>query len=140
MALSFTKFYCFELDRLLKKHDFDNDTFKWLFLGAAAVVTNSVKADLTEITPAGGYSAGGITQTIGTVSQTLGLATCAATSPSITASGANIGPVYGVALYNDTYAGDPLCWFNNFPYPITILNGVTFPVTFDETNGLYYIS
>jgi hypothetical protein len=56
---SFTKFYQFSEDLAKKVHNLNSDTLKIMLANTAPVVTNAIKADLTEIGTGNGYSAGG---------------------------------------------------------------------------------
>ena len=58
---SFNKFNSFAEALTEKKHDLGADTLKVLLTNAAPIATNTVKANLTEITAANGYTAGGAT-------------------------------------------------------------------------------
>jgi hypothetical protein len=69
---SFQKFNSFVEALAEKKHDLGADTLKVLLANTAPVATNSVKADLTEITAGNGYTAGGNTATVSSSAQTSG--------------------------------------------------------------------
>ena len=60
---AFNKFRAFVEDEAEKVHNLGSDTLKVLLTNVAPVNTNSVKADLTEISAGNGYSAGGATAT-----------------------------------------------------------------------------
>ena len=69
---AFNKFNSFVEALAEKKHDLGADTLKVLLTNSAPIATNTVKADLTEITAANGYTAGGATASITSSSQTSG--------------------------------------------------------------------
>lgn len=52
------------------QHDFGSDTFKVAFTNTAPSLSNATLSDITEISAGGGYSAGGLTLTGVTWSET----------------------------------------------------------------------
>jgi hypothetical protein len=56
---TFNKFNQFVQDLATKVHNLNSDTIKVMLSNTAPVATNSVKANITEITAANGYPAGG---------------------------------------------------------------------------------
>lgn len=126
---SFNKFQCFVGDLGLKVHNLDSDTIRVLLTNSAPVNTNTVKANLTEITAEHGYSAGGADAQC-TYSQTTGTGTLAGTDIVFTASGGTIGPFRYAVLYNDTASGDPLIGWWDYASSITLNDGETFTVDF----------
>jgi hypothetical protein len=57
---SFNKFQPFVENLAEKVHNLGSDALKWLLTNTAPAAANAVKADLTEIAAANGYSAGGV--------------------------------------------------------------------------------
>ncbi len=117
----------------------DADTCKVMLVNSPAPAsTNSLKADLTEITAGNGYTAGGSSATnVGT--RTTGTFTMQGTKVVWTASGGGIGPFRYVVLYNDTPTApaDPLiCWWD-YGSNLTLNAGESFSVKFNnsETQG-----
>ncbi len=90
--------------------------------------TDTVKADISEITPASGYSAGG-EDVQNDYSETGGVATLTCQDITWTA-GATIGPFRYAILYNDSVAGDPLIGFWDYGSAITLLTGQEFKIDF----------
>lgn len=107
----------------------------------APVATNSLKADLTEIAAGNGYSAGG-TALSANGTRTTGTMTLDADQIVYTASGGSIGPFRYSVLYNDTPASplDPLISFWDYGSSITLLDGETFTVKFNNavTDGTVF--
>lgn len=133
----------FKEDLIDGVHDLKTGTthvLKILLTNTAPVATNSVKADLTEISAGNGYSAGGTSVGTITGAQTSGTAkVTGGTDPVFTASGGSIGPFRYAVLYNDTPSSpaDPLiCWWD-YGSSITLAAGETFTVDIDQTNGLF---
>lgn len=137
---TYNKFNVFTEDLIEGVHDFDADTFKVLLTNSAPVATNSVKADLTEISAGNGYTAGGTATTI-TTSRSTGTAKIAGTDVVFTATGA-VGPFRYAVFYNDTPTSpaDPLISWWDYGSSISLANGETFTVDFDATNGIAQIT
>ncbi len=95
-----------------KVHNLASDTLKLMLTDVAPVAGNSVKADLTEISAGNGYTAGGITVTPASSSQTGGTYTLVINdiTAAWAASGGSMAQFRYVVLYNDTPTSpaDPL--------------------------------
>lgn len=139
---TFTKFNSFVEYLGEKVFDFNNDTFKVMLVNSAPVATNTVKANLTEITEQNGYTAGGNTAAVTSWGQTSGTAKLILADPATwTASGGSIGPFRYAVLYDDTPSSpaDPLIGFWDYGSSITLAAGETFTTDFDATNGVFTI-
>lgn len=121
-------------------HNLASNTLKILLTNTAPVATNTVKADLTEISAGNGYSAGGPTVTVTDSSQTSGTYKLTISDVTITASGGSIGPFRFFALYNDTHASDALIGWWDYGSSITLANGESVTADFSATNGALQIS
>ena len=132
---SYNKFLIFTKDMIEGKHNFASDVFKVMLTNAAPVNTNTVKADLTDISAGNGYTAGGTATTI-TTSTASGTAKATGTDVVFTASGGSIGPARYAVLYNDTQATKPLVAWWDYGSSITLANTETLTVDFDATNGI----
>lgn len=123
-------------------HNWSSHTFKAALSNSATVATNTVLADLTQISTAGGYTAGaggGLTLDTVTLSETTGTAKVTIADEVFTATGASVGPFRYVTIYNDsaTSPADALvCWFD-YGSSITLADTETFTLDFDATNGLW---
>lgn len=134
---SFNKFNSFVEALAEKKHDLGADTLKVLLTNTAPVATNSVKADLTEISAGNGYTAGGNTAAVTSSAQTSGTYKLVLGDPAtFTASGGSIGPFRYAVLYNDTAASDELIGWWDYGSSITLADGESFAVDFDPTTGV----
>lgn len=138
---SYNKFNEFVHDLTQKVHNFDSDTFKVMLTNSAPVATNTVKADLTDISAGNGYSAGGTATTI-TNSVASGTDKVVGTDVTFTASGGSIGPFRYAVFYNDTPTSpaDPLISWWDYGSSITLNSGDSFTVDFDGTNGIFTIA
>ena len=134
---SFNKFHSFVEALAEKKHDLGADTLKVLLTNTAPVATNTVKANLTEISAGNGYTAGGATASITSSSQTSGTYKLVLGDPATwTASGGTIGPLRYAVLYNDTATNDELIGWWDYGTSINLADGESFAVDFDPTTGV----
>ena len=58
----------------------------------------------------------------------------------LTASGGTVGPFRYVVIYNDTVAGDPLIAWYDYGSSITLNDGETLTINFDDANGLFQLA
>lgn len=98
--------------------------------------SNAVKADITEISAANGYSAGGAAASLSSDGQTAGLYKIILNNVVFTATGA-FGPFRYVVLYDST-SNNLIAWWD-YGSNVTTVNGDTFTVSFDGTNGVLQI-
>jgi hypothetical protein len=131
---SYVKYQQFAEDFGNKVHDLfgTNDTLKVMLSNAAPnVATHAVRADVTELSTAGGYTSGGIdTQNDGT--ETTGTLTVTGVDCVWTATAGGFGPFRYVILYNDTPSSpaDPLIAYWDYGSSISLAEGETFTVDF----------
>lgn len=137
---AYNKFLQFTKDLIDGVYDMDGHVFKFMLVNTAPVNTNTVKANLTEITAANGYTAGGTATTV-TTSTSSGTAKATGTDVVWTAAGGTIGPFRYVVLYDDTPTSpaDPLIAWWDYGSSITLADGETFTADADATNGLFTI-
>lgn len=97
---------------------------------------NTTLADITQITSAGGYIAGGYDVVLTSSSQTGGIYSLIVTDFTITATGGDMdGWRFGV-LYNSTN-NRLICYYTYNPtVPIIIANGESYDFEFDPTAGI----
>lgn len=132
---AFNKFNCFVEDKAHKKHNLGSDTLKIMLTNSAPIATNTVKANLTEISAGNGYTAGGTAVTITASAQTSGTYKLTGNDVVFTASGA-VGPFRYAVLYNDTASNKELIGWWDYGSNVTLANGETFTVDLDQTNGI----
>lgn len=137
---TFNKFESFVEAVAEKVHNLGSDTLKVLLTNSAPVATNTVKANLTEISAGNGYTAGGTAATISSSSQTSGTYKLVLADVVFTASGGSIGPFRYAVLYNDTATNDELIGWWDYGSSITLASGETFTVDFDGTTGVLTIT
>jgi hypothetical protein len=136
---SFTKFNSFVEVAMEGGHNLGSNVLKILLTNTAPVASNTVKADLTEITAQNGYSAGGATVTITASSQTSGTYKLVGDDVVFTASGGSFGPWRYAVLYNDTHASKALIAWWDYGSSVTTLTTETATVDFDGTNGILQV-
>lgn len=135
---SFVKYQVFVDDLAGKVHDLKGtagsgaDVCKVILSNAAPnVSTHVVRADVTELSTANGYTSGGSAATnVG--SSSAGTFTLSGTDVVFTASGGSIGPFRYAILYNDTPTSpaDPLIGYWDYGSSITLADTETFTVDF----------
>ena len=117
------------------------DSWKIILSNTAPnVATNTTAASATELGTAGGYTAGGVSCTITSSSQTAGvykLILAAPVSPTWTASGAGFTFQY-VILYNLTNTQCIGYW--DYGSAVVMLATQTFTPTLDASGGTYTIT
>lgn len=134
---AFNKFNSFVEALAEKVHNLGSDTLKVMLTNTAPVATNSVKADLTEISAGNGYTAGGNTASVTSSAQTSGTYKLVLGDPATwTASGGSIGPFRYAVLYNDTATNKELIGWWDYGSSITLASGESFAVDFDPTTGV----
>lgn len=119
-----------------KVHNMGADALKLLLTNVAPTASNSVKADLTEISAGNGYTAGGNAVTVTTSAQSSGTYTLAANQVVFQASGGTMATFRYVDLYNDTPTSpaDPLVSWWDYGAGVSLLDGETFTVKFNNAN------
>ena len=135
------KFHSFVEALAEKKHTLGADTIKAALTNTAPTAsTNTVLADITQISSGGGYTTGGNTCSVSTSAQTSGVYKLVLSSPTAwTASGGGFGPFRYVVFYNDTATSDELISYVDYGSSITVASG-TFTVTLDGSAGVLTIT
>ena len=119
-----------------KVHNLGADTLKVMLTNTAPLSTNTVKANLTEISAGNGYTAGGATPAISSSAQTSGTYKLVLADVVFTAAGGSIGPFRYATLYNDTATNKELIGFWDYGSSITLLTGETFTWDADPSTGI----
>lgn len=123
-----TKFNSFPEALAEGVHDFANDTLKVALSNTLPSASDTQLSDITQITAANGYTAGGSTITVSSSSQSGGTYSLVLAALTFTASGGSIGPFRYVILYNDTATNDELiCWFDR-GLSFVILDGQSYTI------------
>lgn len=138
---SYVKFYSFVENIAEGVHDLGADTLKIMLTNSAPSQSNTVFANLTEISAGNGYSAGGTAITVTASSQSTGTYKLVGNDVVFTASGA-VGPFRYAVIYNDTPTSpaDPLIGYYDYASSISLANGETFTVDLDQSGGILTIA
>lgn len=131
--VAFNKFNSFVEAVAEKVHNLGSDTLKIMLTNSAPVASNTVKANLTDISAGNGYTAGGSAVTISSSSQTSGTYSLVGTDLVFTASGGAIATFRYAVLYNDTATNDELVGWWDYTSSIAPGAGETFTVDFGST-------
>jgi hypothetical protein len=137
---TFNKFQSFVEAVAEKVHNLGADTLKVMLTNGAPVNTNTVKANLTDISAGNGYTAGGTAASISSSAQSSGTYKLVLADVVFTASGGSIGPFRYAVLYNDTATNDELIGWWDYGSSITLASGETFTVDFDAGAGVLTIA
>jgi hypothetical protein len=137
-----SKFNAFSEHSMEGVHNLGTGTLKILLTNTAPSASNSVKADLTEISAGNGYTAGGTASTISSSSQSSGTYKLVLADVVFTAAGGSIGPFRYTVLYNDTPTSpaDPLILSWDYGSSITLADGETFTWDADATTGVLTVA
>jgi len=134
---SYNKFQPFVEAVAEKKHNLGSDTLKVALTNTAPTADNDVLTDITEIA----YTyCSDRALTVSSSAQTSGTYKLVVADKTISASGGAVGPFRYVVIYNDTATNDDLiCWFD-YGSSITLADGESIVLDFDDSNGLLTIS
>lgn len=133
---TFTKFHSFVEALAEKVHNLGSDQLAVALTNSAPLQSNTVLADITQISYTN-LSSRNIT--VSTSAQTSGTYKLVCTDLVLTASGA-VGPFRYPVIYNDTATNDELIGSYDYGSSISLANGETFTLDFDGTNGLLQIA
>lgn len=133
---TFNKFNSFTEALAEKVHNLGSDTLKIALTNIAPVATNTVLANITEISYTNLSSR---TVTVTASSQTSGTYKLVASDLVLTASGTVPTFRYAV-LYNDTATNDELIAWWDRGTSVDLISTDTFTVDFDPTNGVLQIA
>lgn len=134
---TFNKFHAFVEDLAEKVHNLQSDTLKVALTNTAPVNTNTVLANITQISGTNGYTTGGTQATVTSSTQTSGTYKLVLADVVFTATG-SMGPFRYAVLYNDTPTSpaDPLIGWWDYGSSITLAATETFTVDFDASTGV----
>jgi hypothetical protein len=129
---SANKFNQFAEDLGLAVHNLNTATLSvYLSNATPSAAGDLIKTDLAEITNQNGYTAPIDTQN--TWAESSGTGTLTGTKCVVTASG-TVGPFQYVVLFNDTATNDPLILWWDYGSALTLANGETFSVKFNNSD------
>jgi hypothetical protein len=139
---SFNKFHAFVEHLAEGKINLQADALKIALTNTAPVATNALFGDLTEISAGNGYTAGGVTVTVSSSSQSSGTYKLVLDDLTITASGGAIGPFRYFVLVDTTPSSPnkPLVGWWDYGAAITLADTESVTVDFSATNGALQIA
>jgi len=129
---TFNKFNSFTEALSEKVHNLGSDQLKVALTNSAPVATNTVLANITEISYTN-CSTRNITTT--SSAQTSGTYKLVLTDLVLTAGG-TVGPFRYIVIYNDTATNDELIGWYDYGTNLTLANTDTLTLDFDGTNGV----
>jgi hypothetical protein len=134
---SFNKFNSFTEALAEKVHNLGSDTLTVALTNTAPVATNTILANITQISYTNlntrVVSVSGSTQTSGVYKLTI-------TDKTLTSTGGSTGPFRYVVLYNDTATNDELIGWYDYGSSITLGDGESLLLNFDDSNGVLTIT
>lgn len=133
---TFTKVDSFNESLAEKIHNLGTDQLMVALTNTAPVTTNTVLANITEITYTN-ISSRVLTTT--SSSTAAGVYRLILADLTLTASGA-VGPFRYIVIYNNTATNKDLIGFSDYGSSISLATGETFKLDFDNVNGLLAIS
>ena len=129
---TYNKFQIFVADIANKVHNLGSDQLTVALTDSAPVATNTVIANITQISYTN-LSTRNITTTSST--QTSGTYNLKLTNLTLTASG-TVPQFRYVVIYNSTAASGNLIGWYDYGSEVNMVSGDTFAISFDGTNGL----
>jgi len=123
---TYTKFNSFVEALAEKVHNLGSDTLKVALTNSAPSASNTILANITEISYT---NLSARTVTVSASSQTSGTYSMVCTDLVLTASGA-VGPFQYIVIYNDTATNDELIAYYNYGSAVTMANTDTFTLDF----------
>lgn len=138
-GVTFNKHNQFVEDMAEKVHNLGADALTYAITNTAPVATNSILANLTQITYT---NLSARVPTISSSAQSSGTYKLVLADLVLTASGGSVGPLRYVDLYNDTPTSpaDPLIGWWDYGSSITLADGETLTVDADATNGVLQVA
>ncbi len=134
---TFTKFNNFTFALASKLHNLGADTLYAQLLNTAPDASaDAVETDLpADLSTANGYTAGGVSLGVGTLTTSGGVAKLVIPDKTVAASGGPIGPFRYVAVLNNTASSKDLIGFIDYGASITLADGESLLIDFDGSAG-----
>jgi hypothetical protein len=138
MATSaFNKFNSFTVAIAEKVHNLGADTLEVALTNTAPVNTNTILANITQISYT---NLNARTVTVSGSSQTSGVYKLTITDKTLTSTGGSTGPFRYVVLFNQTATNDELIGWYDYGSSITLGDGESLLLNFDDANGVLTIT
>lgn len=120
-----------------KVHNLGSDTLKVALTNSAPTQSNTVLANITEISYT---NCSARTLTVSSSAQSSGTYKLVISDLVLTASGGSVGPFRYAVIYNDTATNDELIGYYDYGSSITLADGETLTLDFDGTNGVFTLA
>jgi len=133
---TFNKFNSFVEAVAEKKHNLGSDQLVIALTASAPVATNAILSELTQVSYTN-LSSRNITTS--TSAQTLGTYKLVCNDLTLTATG-TVATFRYVVLYNDTATNDELIGWYDYGSNVSLVNGDSFQINFDDTGGVLTIA
>jgi len=117
-----------------KVHNLGSDTLKVALTNSAPTQSNTVLANITEISYT---NCSARTLTVSSSAQSSGTYKLVVADLVLTASGGSVGPFRYAVVYNDTATNDELIGYYDYGSSITLADGETLTLDFDGANGVF---
>jgi hypothetical protein len=138
MATSaFFKFNSFTEAVAEKVHNLGSDVLEVALTNTAPVNTNTILANITQITYT---NLNARTLTVSGSAQTSGVYKLTITDKTLTSTGGSTGPFRYVVLFNQTATNDELIGWYDYGSSITLGDGESLLLNFDDANGVLTIT
>jgi hypothetical protein len=138
---TFNKFYCFVQDVGRKVHNLNSDTLKIALTNSSpTAATNTVLADISQISAANGYSSGGTAIGSTGYSQSGGIAALTGNNVTFTASGGSMATFRYAVIYNSTASGSPLIAWVDYGSSITLAIGESLVVDLTTNTNILTVT
>ena len=138
-TLTYAKFNCFVEDIAEKKHNLASDQLKVALTNSAPLATNTVVANITQISYTNLSGATPLNITTTSSSQTSGTYSLVLADLTLTATG-TVGPFRYIVIYNDTATNDELIAYYDIGSNITLSSGESYLLDFSEAQTLFTLA
>lgn len=136
-STAFNKFHSFVEALAEKKHNLGSDTLTLFLTDTAPVATNTVLANITQISYT---NLSPRVVSVATSTQTNGTYQLRVSPLTLTATGGAVQPFRYVGLYNDTATNDELIGWYDHGELVSMVDGDVFLVDFSESVSLLEIT
>ena len=130
---SFNKFNSFTEALAEKVHNLGSDTLELALTNTAPTASNTQLSNITQITYTNLNTR---TLTVSSSSQTGGVYKLTIADKTLTSTGGSSGPFRYVVLFNQTATNDELIGWYDYGSSITLGDGESLIVDFDDANGV----
>ena len=127
--------YTAAIEPLLEGINAGTDSWKIALALTVNVADTTFTAGTTDLTTAGGYTAGGNAASITSATQTAGTYKLVLASPSVW-TGTGAGFTFRYAILWDATTNTPVAYWD-YGSSVTVASGDTITVTLDATNGVF---